>query len=121
MSLSILFFIGIVLNTSLIGFYLFPPLLAAFSDLRTGFQHGRRYLTCRLTETREKALRQRTLILLRRLTVGIAYLAGIVLFYSPSMLYAHYQFSLSDAFFSTEALAGMIAAVIVVGLCKRKL
>ena len=121
MLLSISFFICVALNTSLIGFYLLPPLLAAISDLRFGFERSRRYLTCRLSETREKALRQRTLILLRRLTVGIAYLAGIALCYIPSMWFAHYQSSLSGAFFSTEALAGMLAGAVVVGLRKRRI
>ncbi len=120
MLISILLFICIALNTSLIGFYLLPPLLAGISDLNTGFPRSWRYLTCHLTETREKAFRQRTLILLHKLTVVVVYLVAIALCYSPSMLFAHYQSRLSDAFFSSEAVIGMLVAAVVFGLGKRK-
>ncbi len=116
-----LLFVCVALNTSLIGFYLLRPLLAGISDLGTGFQHSWRYLTCRLTETREKAFRQRTLILLHKLTVVVVYLVAIALCYSPSMLFAHYQSRLSDAFFSSEAVTGMLVGAVAFGLCKRKL
>ncbi len=121
MLISILLFICIVLNTSLIGFYLLRPLVGGISDLGTGFQRSWRYLTCHLTETREKAFRQRTLIQLRKLTVVVAYLIATALCYSPSMLLAYYQSSLSNAFFSSEAVTGMLVGVLVFGLLKGKL
>ncbi len=120
MLISTLLFFCIALNTGLIGFYLLRPLLAGISDLNTGFRRSSRYLTCRLTETREKAFRQRTLILLRKLTGVVVYLAAIAFCYSPSMLFAYYQSRLSQAFFSGEAITGMLVGAIAFGLCKRK-
>jgi hypothetical protein len=119
MLISMLIFVCVALNTCLIGFYLLRPLIDGLSDLALGFKRSRRYFHSHLTETREKALRQRTLLLIGRLTVVVTYLATIALAYSPSMIFAHYQSSLSDAFFSAEALAGFAAAV-VVGLGIRK-
>ncbi len=120
MFIPMLLFVCIALNTSLIGFCLLRPLLAGISDLSTGFQRSRRYLICHLTETREKAFRQRTLTLLPKLAVVVAYLVAIALFYSPSMLFAQYQSRLSNAFFSSEAITGMLLGAAAFGLCKRK-
>ncbi len=120
MLISTLLFACIAMNTGLIGFYLLRPLLAGISDLNTGFQRSWRYLTCRLTETREKAFRQRTLVLLHKLAVVVVYLVAVALCYSPSMLLAYYQSRLSNAFFSGEALAGMLVGAIAFSLCKHK-
>ncbi len=121
MLISILLVICIALNINMIGFYLLPPLLSNILELNTGFRRSWRYLTCNLTETREKAFRQRTLKLLHRLTVVVAYLVATLLCYSPSMSLAYYQSSLLNAFFSSEAIIGMLVGVLVSGMLKGKL
>lgn len=110
MLLSLLFFLCIALNTCLIWFFLCRPLRAVVAGFGTGLLRTRRYLTQPLGETRERALRRRTLLLLRQLGLLILGCAAVVLCYSPSMLFAHYRYGLSAAFVSPEALAGMLAA-----------
>ncbi|MCP3687776.1 MAG: hypothetical protein GY784_05115, partial [Gammaproteobacteria bacterium] len=108
MSKSLPLLICVALNISLIGFFLLPPLVGGISDLGIGFKRNWRYLRCRLTVTREKAFRRITLMQLHRLALVVAYLIATALCYSPSMLLAYYQSSLLDAFFSSEAVVGML-------------
>ena len=109
MLLSLLFFGCVALNTCLIWFCLYPPLRAGIAGLVTGWLRTRRYFALPLTETREWALRRRTLLLLRRLGVVMLCLAAVAMLYAPSMLFAFYRSGLSAAFLSPEALGGMLA------------
>ncbi len=120
MLLSILFFVCVALNIWLIWFCLSDRLHVVITLLGTDATLARRYFRVPLTEAREKALRQRTLVSMRRLAVLLFYLAAVVLFYSPSMLFSFYRSSLSGAFYSSEALAGMLAGSVLVVWRNRK-
>ena len=120
MLLSVLFFLCVALNTGLIWFCLSRALLGGITGLGAGLLRIRRYFTLPLSETREKALRRRTSILLRQLGVVLVGLAGVVLLYTPSMLFAHYRSSLSAAFYSPEALAGMLVGAAAIAWRRRR-
>ena len=120
MLLSVLFFLCVGLNTGLIWFCLFRPLRIGLTGLRADLLRSRRYFRRPLTETREKALRHRTLLLLRRLGAVILGFAAVLVFYTPSMLFAHYRSSISAAFYSLEALAGMLLGVAIIAWSGRK-
>lgn len=120
MLLSILFFLCVALNTCMIWFCLSRPLLAGITGLGAGLLRVRRYFIVPLTEIRERALRRRASMLLRQLGVVILGLAGIVMFYAPSMLFAHFRSSLAAAFYSPEALAGMLVGAAAIGWRHRR-
>ena len=89
--------------------------IAGISGLGTGLLRVRRYFVVPLSEIRERALRQRVSLLLRQLGVLILGLAAIVILYAPSMLFAHFRSGLGAAFYSPEALAGMLAGAAAIG------
>ena len=113
---SLLFFIVVALNVGLIGVFLLAPLRAGCSGLFSGLTRSRRYTRARLTGLREKALRARTLRLMRQVGVVVMCLAGVLVSYLPSMLFAVYRSSLEMAFYSVEALAGMLAGALFIYL-----
>ena len=115
MLLSILFFLCVALNVFMIWLCLSRPLLAGMTGLGDGLLRVRRYFIVPLSEIRERALRRRVSLLLRQLGVAILALAGSVMCYAPSMLFAHFRWSLDAAFYSPEALAGMLLGVAAIG------
>ena len=117
---SSLLFACVLVNTGLIGRYLLPLLLEQLLGLRHEFQRSHRYLRCRLSEIREKAFRQRTIRLLRRLLLTIGVILASFVSYAPSMLLARYQLRLADAFISIEALGGMLCAALMLLLLRGK-
>ena len=120
MLMSLLFFICVALNTCLVWACFSGRLLAGITDLAGGLSRTRLYFTGRLTENREKALRQRTILLLRQLTAVAFYLAGVVVLYSPSVLFAHFRSNPLAAFYAPEALAGMFVGTVAIGMRKLK-
>ena len=112
---SLLFVICVGLNCWLIWRCLSRPLRTAISELGVGLLRTRRYFSRPLTEIREQALRRRTGMLLRHLGVVILILVGIVVLYSPSMVFAHYRAGVATAFYSLEALIGMLVAAVFIG------
>lgn len=109
---SLLFFTCILVNTGFILYYLLPALTAATRDLGKSLRRCRLYLSCRLDESREIALRQRCLKMSRQAMRLILVFSGIAIAYLPSLLFAHYHSGLSAAFVSWEALSGMTAAAV---------
>ena len=120
MLLSLLFFVCVALNICLIWFCLYPRLRTGIVGFGIGLLRTRRYFTLPLNETREWALRRRTLLLLRQLGIIVLGFAAVVAFYSPSMLFALYHSGLSAAFFSLEALSGMLAGAAVIAWSGRR-
>ena len=120
MLISLLFIACVGLNVYWLGLYLFRPLSHSVRILYTGFKRSSRYLTGRLTEQRERALRQRTLKLLQQLVILMLTLSAIAIGYIPSIIFAHYHSTISNAFFSIEAIAGMILTTIVFSFRKVK-
>lgn len=110
-----LFFFCVALNIYLIWIFLFQPLRTVVAGLGAGLVRARRYFLRPLSETRERALRRRTLLLLRQLGGVMTGLAAIAVFYAPSILFAHYRSGPGAAFNSPEALAGMLAAAALIG------
>lgn len=108
-------FVCVALNASLIGCYLLRPLLAGLHQLHHGFVRSWRYLHGSTSEIREKAFRRRTFLLVQNLALVIGQLLLVALFYSPSLVLAHYQSHWPDAVMSFEALAGMALAALVCG------
>ena len=117
---SSLLFLCIALNTGLIGQVLLPRLSRNILEFTRGLQRTSGYLRCRLSETREKALRQRTLRLIWQLLVTTGSLLRLIISYSPSMLLAHYQQDVYRALVSIEAIAGMMAGALCVLAWRRR-
>jgi len=117
---SLLLFACIMVNTGLIVFYLLPSLVSALVDLGRGLRRSRLYLACRLDETREAALRQRSLKLSCQLMqLGFVFFT-ILLAYGPSLLFAFYRSGVSTAVVSIEALAGMSAGAVTAAMLRRR-
>jgi hypothetical protein len=117
---SLLFFACITVNSGLIVYYLLPSLTSAVVDLGRGLRRSRLYLTCRLDETRERALRRRSLKLSCQLLQLVFFFFAIVLAYGPSLLFAFYQSGVSAAVVSIEALAGMSAGAVTAAVLRRR-
>jgi hypothetical protein len=117
---SLLFFACIMVNSGLIIYYLLPSLASAAVDLGRGLRRCRMYLTCRLDETRERALRRRSLKLSRQLMRLVFIFSAIVLAYGPSLLFAFYRSGVSAAVVSIEALAGMFAGAATAAVLRRR-
>jgi hypothetical protein len=116
---SLLFFACIMVNSGLIVYYLLPSLASAVVDLGRGLRRCRLYLACRLDETRERALRRRSLKLSCQLLQLVFFFFAIVLAYGPSLLFAFYQSGVSAAVVSIEALAGMSAGAVAAAVLRR--
>ena len=116
---SILLLICVALNAWLIWICLAAMIGAGVGGLTTGLLRTRLYFKTTLTRARERALRRRTWLLLRQTGLLALVLVGGAVLYLPSMLFACYRSSLSDAFVSPEALAGMLSAV-AIGWRRRK-
>jgi hypothetical protein len=117
---SLLFFACITVNSGLIVYYLLPSLTSAVVDLGRGLRRSRLYLTCRLDETRERALRRRSLKLSCLLLQLVFFSFAIALAYGPSLLFAFYQSGVSAAVVSIEALAGMSAGAVTAAVLRRR-
>ena len=117
---SLLFFACITVNSGLIAYYLLPSLVSAVVALGRGLRRSRLYLACRLDETRERALRQRSLKLSRQLMQFVFIFFTILLAYGPSLLFAFYRSGVSAAVVSIEALAGMSAGAVTAAMLRRR-
>ena len=117
---SLLLFACIAINSGLIIYFLLPSLASAVVDLGNDLRRIRLYLASQLDETRERALRQRSLKLSRQLLRLVFNLITIALAYGPSLLFAYYRSGISAAIVSIEALAGMSAAAVTVTLLRRR-
>ena len=117
---SLLFFACVLVNTSLILYFLLPSLAAAMANLGKGMRRCRLYLACPLTELREIALRRRCIRLTSQLMRLLLVSCLIPVAYSPSLLFAFYRSDLSSALVSVEALAGMSIAVFATAHLRRK-
>ena len=113
---SLLFGVVVAINVGLIVRFLLAPLQTGVNSLANGFARSRRYPAARLTALREKALRERTLRLIHDLGIVVLRLCGIVACYLPSMFFAIYRSNLALAFYSIEALTGMLAGGLFVYL-----
>ena len=111
-------FFCVALNTGLIGFFLLPRLWRQIQNLLAGFRNAARYLPRPLTEQRERALQQRTLTLIGGLMGSSGMLLLVAVAYTPSLWLAHRQGHFSDALLSIPAIAGMLAAGIVLGVIR---
>ena len=111
-------FLLVALNSVLIGYLLLPPLWRQVQNLLAGFQRAARYLRRPLTERRERALQRRTLMLITGLIGSSCLLALVALAYTPSLWLAHRQGHVSDALLSIPAIAGILAAGLVLGLIR---
>lgn len=120
MLLSILFFLCVAVNTWIAWYCLSRLLLTGITGLGAGLLRVRRYFVVPLSEIRERALRRRVSLLLRQLGVVLLGLAAIVIFYAPSMLFAHFRSGFDAAFYSPEALAGMLVGAAAIGWRRRR-
>lgn len=117
---SLLFFFCIMVNSGLIVYYLLPSLVSAAVVLGRGLRRSRLYLACRLDETRERALRQRSLKLSCQLVQLVFIFFTMLLAYGPSLLFAYYRSGMPSAVVSIEALAGMSAGAATVAVLRRR-
>ena len=117
---SLLLFVCIMVNSGLIVYYLLPSLASAVVALVRDLRRSRLYLACRLDETRERALRQRSLKLSCQLMQLVFIFFTIVLAYGPSLLFAFYRSGVPSAVVSIEALAGMSAGAVTAAVFRRR-
>ena len=117
---SLLFFACTMVNSGLIVYHLLPSLASAVVDLGRDLRRIRLYLACRLDETRERALRRRSLKLSYQLMRLVFIFFAILLAYGPSLLFAFYRSGVSAAVVSNEALAGMSAGAVTVAVLRRR-
>ena len=120
MALPILFSLCIAVNTWFIWFVLSKPLTNQGFGLIISLRRSGRYLTCRMTENRENALRRLTVVMLGQLAAVIFYIASVLILFSPSMVFAHSISDITAAFYSIEALAGMLIGIIAIAIGKDK-
>ncbi len=111
---AVLFFLCVALNVFLIWVFLSRQIKFGFTRLGASFLRVRLYFTRPLSEKREAALRRRSALLLRQVVMALLGLSIVALSYTPSLLFASYRSDWMDAFFSPEALAGMLAAAVLI-------
>ncbi len=109
----------IALNTCAVWLLLSGRSISSLRALFAGLRRTGPYFRCRMTAAREASLRKLTRYVIARLGASLFYLALAGLLFLPSVVAAFRWSEPAAAFYSADALAGLLLGLIAVALTAR--
>ena len=120
MGVSILLAVCVAINTYFVWVLLSSAFADTLHEVSNSLKRTRRFLTCRMTDKRERAIQKLTVLLFVRMCSLVACILMVFILFAPSMLFAYYTSDIYSSFFSVEALIGMLVGLSAIILKKRK-